>query len=757
MSLKPNLKKTLFPLLVIFLFPCLRAALDEYPILSTEIKMSSFFGESRENHFHGGVDFSTFGKLGLPVMAAEDGYIYQLTSKFYGWGKVVYIRHKDFVSLYAHLDRFENEKFGLQRLADAAAAKGDGRYIGDLLLPGEGIPVKKGEVIAYSGNTGAGSAHLHFELRDFHGDPISPFKVLPLHDSLDPEIGFVRMLPLEALSLLNGGLEPVILKPLGGRNGGSPTVVTGAFGLQFSAWDRNRIDDRTGIAGWKFFVDGVPICDMLFDRLPFGQNGETALIFDIPGTSYWYDRFLYRGYPYNGEWAGKTLKDPEALFASLEEGEHTLTLEVCDFAGNKTSRSFLFRKVDPRKYGKATLQKRSKSLFFLRFPFALPETLEVQIKAVGGFRPLPFSSVSGGILFQLAPPYGEEKLRLRFRDTPLSPWMNLAFPWTSKEVEGFQVERKRDWIEIDSLVSGRVLLNGRQERLERGRTLIPDPPAGGALEVEVSKGRALFQLPARESGELKTRILGAQLVEESRQQPLDDSLTSGLWSYRQGVVDNKTFFLVPKGGERRVEREGNLELLFDSQSLFQDFLFRLDNLTPSIPRGLIPLGKAWTISPEDEPFRGRGGVRLRMLLPPGTNQQQVAIFRFRRTTGRWTVAGEKVNNGWVEAEIWKGGPYLLMADRSAPAVRIVGLRKGAVYRRLGTVRALLSDQGKGIDYTTTYFILNGERVWAEYDPDSGGMSADLSSLTVKGKNTLVATVKDYAGNESRQTLLFRIR
>ena len=146
-----------------------------------------------------------------------------------------------------------------------------------------------------------------------------------------------------------------------------------------------------------------------------------------------------------------------------------------------------------------------------------------------------------------------------------------------------------------------------------------------------------------------------------------------------------------------------------------------------------------------------------MLLPPGTNQQQVAIFRFRRTTGRWTVAGEKVNNGWVEAEIWKGGPYLLMADRSAPAVRIVGLRKGAVYRRLGTVRALLSDQGKGIDYTTTYFILNGERVWAEYDPDSGGMSADLSSLTVKGKNTLVATVKDYAGNESRQTLLFRIR
>ena len=59
--------------------------------------------------------------------------------------------------------------------------------------------------------------------------------------------------------------------------------------------------------------------------------------------------------------------------------------------------------------------------------------------------------------------------------------MNLAFPWTSKEVEGFQVERKRDWIEIDSLVSGRVLLNGRQERLERGRTLLPDPPAGGAL------------------------------------------------------------------------------------------------------------------------------------------------------------------------------------------------------------------------------------------------------------------------------------
>ena len=47
---------------------------------------SSNFGENRDDHFHMGVDIKTNGKIGMEVLAVEDGYISRLRSNYKGYG-----------------------------------------------------------------------------------------------------------------------------------------------------------------------------------------------------------------------------------------------------------------------------------------------------------------------------------------------------------------------------------------------------------------------------------------------------------------------------------------------------------------------------------------------------------------------------------------------------------------------------------------------------------------------------------------------
>lgn len=126
--------------------------------------LSGSFGELRSNHFHSGLDFRTNQRSGYPVYAASDGYISRLRIQNSGFGLALYITHPNgFTTVYAHLSRFspkiaqiikniqyKNKSYEIDEFPNAAL-----------------IPVRKGDVIAYSGNSGSsGGPHLHFEVRD---------------------------------------------------------------------------------------------------------------------------------------------------------------------------------------------------------------------------------------------------------------------------------------------------------------------------------------------------------------------------------------------------------------------------------------------------------------------------------------------------------------------------------------------------------------------------------------------------------------
>lgn len=141
--------------------------------LNIPILLAGNFGECRPGHFHSGIDIRTEGKENLPVFAAADGYISRVKMEPGGFGHGIYITHPNgYTTLYAHLNDFFP---ALQKLVRTEQyAKKD--WTCDLNFSPEKFPIKKGQQIAWSGNTGGSSApHLHFEIRDSKTEhPLNP-------------------------------------------------------------------------------------------------------------------------------------------------------------------------------------------------------------------------------------------------------------------------------------------------------------------------------------------------------------------------------------------------------------------------------------------------------------------------------------------------------------------------------------------------------------------------------------------------------
>ncbi len=141
--------------------------------LDIPIFLAGNFGECRPGHFHSGVDIKTLGKENQPVHAAADGYISRIKMEKGGFGHGIYITHPNgYTTLYAHLNDFVPELQKYVKMEQYQKKHWDV----DIQLTPDQFPVKKGQQIAWSGNTGASTApHLHFEIRDNKTEhPLNP-------------------------------------------------------------------------------------------------------------------------------------------------------------------------------------------------------------------------------------------------------------------------------------------------------------------------------------------------------------------------------------------------------------------------------------------------------------------------------------------------------------------------------------------------------------------------------------------------------
>lgn len=204
--------------------------------------VSGSFAEIRPNHFHSGVDFATGGKTGSRVYAVEGGYVARIKIQSGGYGKAVYVCHPNgYTSVYAHLDRFAT------RVDSFAIARHYHRQqfeIDETFEP-EDMPLKKGDVIGYVGNTGSSSGpHLHFEIRQTDDEkPVDPLLFFrDVNDETPPTIMGVRVYPLEngaTVAAKNQAqyLKVVLVNGVYRPEGNAAITVAGTIGLGIETVD----------------------------------------------------------------------------------------------------------------------------------------------------------------------------------------------------------------------------------------------------------------------------------------------------------------------------------------------------------------------------------------------------------------------------------------------------------------------------------------------------------------------------------------
>ena len=137
------------------------------------ILLSGNFDEFRSNHFHTGIDIKTDRKTGFPVYAIADGWVRRIRTQPFGFGKALYLDHfTGHTSVYAHLDSYNDSITDFLNLAQKLLKRNEVDISPNKLR----IPVVKGDLIGFTGNTGSsGGPHLHFEVRTSDTEkPLNP-------------------------------------------------------------------------------------------------------------------------------------------------------------------------------------------------------------------------------------------------------------------------------------------------------------------------------------------------------------------------------------------------------------------------------------------------------------------------------------------------------------------------------------------------------------------------------------------------------
>ena len=242
------------------------------------VLLSGNFGELRSNHFHSGIDFKTQGVEGKPIHSVQDGYVSRISVSPWGYGNGLYITHPDgTTTVYGHLQKFSQK---ITAYLKEKQYEQESFNVNLSLTPDE-LPVKEGERVALSGNTGSsGGPHLHFEVRDTETeepmDPIEYYKDL-IKDTQAPKIQGIMVYSMPGKGVVNGSRRKLELKPVTAKNGKQTLTgkieAWGEIGLAVKGYD--YMDNTSNIYGIKditLTADSQVIFHSNLDRFAFDES-----------------------------------------------------------------------------------------------------------------------------------------------------------------------------------------------------------------------------------------------------------------------------------------------------------------------------------------------------------------------------------------------------------------------------------------------------------------------------------------------------
>ncbi|WP_349663947.1 M23 family metallopeptidase [Cellulophaga lytica] len=252
--------------------------------LDIPLILAGNFGELRSNHFHSGIDIKTQQREGLAVYAIDDASVTRIKISHWGYGKALYITHPSgYTSVYAHLQKFSPK---IEEYIKKIQYKKQSYQVETFPDFGE-LKVKKGEVIAYSGNTGGSSGpHLHFEIRsNTTSKPTNPLLYgYDIRDATDPTILNLYAYPLSNDAQINRSTNKTQIKFKRQADGSylaDKVYASGTIGIGFNGYDRQDMAaNKNGIYAIEQLVNGKTYSKFKFDSFSFAETRYINTLID---------------------------------------------------------------------------------------------------------------------------------------------------------------------------------------------------------------------------------------------------------------------------------------------------------------------------------------------------------------------------------------------------------------------------------------------------------------------------------------------
>jgi hypothetical protein len=710
-------------------------------------ELTSKFCDYRAGHFHGGLDLRTGGRIGVPIYAISDGYVWRVVTSFRGYGKALYIKLKDDrIIVFGHLSNYFE---ALDGRIWAAQLK-DKKYGQDLYFTSSEFPVKKGQLIAYSGESGTGAPHLHFEMRSPLNNPINPLESgYSMTDKIPPEFDYLAV--RYYTSKFNPG-NPCEIEFLSatknkiGKGYSIPDTIISNDNLALAVAGGDRIGGSGFFYGYyelRLLCDDSLLFQMKSDSLSYNTTRQLNYVRDLELIRLFARKnktdndlgIFYRLYvpPRSNQyfWPGLT-DDSGIILPNDKPGTvRKITIEALDEAGNKSELRFYLKTPD---FPSITLPSYSRNRDTVTVEFPSPEMIKSAIVESRGnisqaYKPIkssftcrPMSDGGYNTTLRLNTALGDSEYRFIIFDSQkrCTPWTNFH---DAAPDEGFKLVGSPQFLRVqfpsrNSSLQLEITTSGQQLDLE----MIPDGPNVVKADIfdKSSSGPARFIIRA-----------GSAIV-------FDTSLV---------------LYGVAPGNACEIQSpDSTLTISFQENSAYYPaYVFPSKGVKTSTAAGP---GIVYNIQPDvflaDTPLKLSFDVAKL-----GIAGKMIGAYGYSSGTGGWNFIG-KINGDRLEANAFGLGKLALLEDNDPPKISSVS-PSGISKTRTPLISCTVGDRISGLALDSGLnMTIDGVWVPAEYDIDGSRFSYKVKSPLKAGKHTVEIKALDNQGNSTTKVTEFSV-
>lgn len=702
---------------------------------------SSSFQEFRSNHFHAGIDLRTFQTTGYPVYAIADGCIVRIRMMKTGTGRSLYLKHEDGnTSVYFHLDRFEQN---LETLVKQMQRLKGVKYFGDF-YPQEPLCYKRGQVIAYSGETGFGFPHLHLEIKNPGQSSLNPFQLLelPSRDKNSPVLKGV-LLRNRGSSPINGEIGEFYFPFKRDKYNNyvlyRPLVLTGPFDLVLNT--RDITDSGRYAAPYEISaaIDEHEYFDLKFDGFQWDDNNQLGFVYDMlysNASTFYYNLFSQEGFSLESK--NIPLR---GLIDTLDYGLHKLKIQVKDNYDNESFGELSFYKVQ-----KPELELSGCSVTGNEMRFRIEKLEAEAADAVTiNLKDSRERTVYTGHLNQTVISQPKEfVLKGSFAGVQF-----ICFNFIKERIPYFKKRflLQEQWLTSITDIDFETFLNHDEVFIKiLSPALAPDN-----LRLTVVQGLDSKEINAESSaGSIYFRFTPLNFTNKVL---LNFAVYKG--DEKVAEIQKSMALIYLKKGENQEFKYEEFGAEFETRAVYEPRVLLMEE--KNFPSEYPVLSRQISLSPYYFTFLDTVNYTFQKDLP---NPQQVGIFKYDVRLKRWSYKNtiyDKTNKTYRNT-VLSSGVYALLRDIFPPRVFLRKLRS----QQRGSLMRLdvgMTDGGKGINDNTLKVRLNGVLLDVDYDPDWRAVyieDENLKPLKI-GKNVLEVEVRDYAWNKTARTFTFNLK